>query len=85
MASSASIRQREVPGFLPEIGMGYQEEWLKMQDGTSFDGMNFLTLFRNGNSPFVEAWDGNLLIQERGKFAQITTWAEIQVITSFQS
>ena len=68
MASSAaalSIRQREVPGFLPEIWMAYyQDEWPKMQDGTDFDGMNLLTLVRNGNSPFVGAWNVNLLIQE---------------------
>lgn len=34
------------------------------QDGTDFDGKNLLTLVRNGNSPFVGAWDVNLLIQE---------------------
>ena len=42
----------------------YQDEWPKIQDGTDFDGKNLLTLVRNGNSPFVGAWDVNLLIQE---------------------
>jgi hypothetical protein len=42
----------------------YQDEWPKIQDGTDFDGKNLLTLVRNGNSPFVGAWDVNILIQE---------------------
>jgi hypothetical protein len=42
----------------------YQDEWPKIQDGTDFDGKNLLILVRNGCSPFVGAWDVNLLIQE---------------------
>ncbi|XDG01790.1 hypothetical protein ABKA04_001405 [Annulohypoxylon sp. FPYF3050] len=35
-----------------------------MPDGRSFNGQHLLTLTRNGNSPFHDKWDVNLLIHE---------------------
>lgn len=40
------------------------DDWPKMPDGNDFDGKQLLTLVRNGNSPFREIWDVNLLIRE---------------------
>jgi hypothetical protein len=40
------------------------DDWLKMPDGSDFDGKQLLTLVRSGNSPFHGLWDVNLLIRE---------------------
>lgn len=42
----------------------YWDDWPEMPDGSKYDGKRLLDLARNGNNPFRNALDLDLLIQE---------------------
>jgi hypothetical protein len=61
--------------------MYYKDYWPKMPDGEDFDGKHLLTLVCNGQSPFEQVWNINLLIQEIESHLR-TTVVDIPVVYS---
>ena len=44
--------------------MAFQDDSPRMPDGSYYDGHNLLRMLRDGNSPFADRWDVNLLVCE---------------------